>query len=236
MNKEKFALAMIVFTMALVFPVSVFAAGAAPGSVSCYNCHKTLGGGLAKPALNWAHSIHQQNGVTCDQCHGGNPRATTMEGAMSKAHGFIGKPAGVAIAGVCNRCHPDMVLEYEKSIMGKAWLGGSGGPSCTKCHGAHNNTIPVLPPAKHNICLQCHKDITWFDQIDPMNVTQNTVEMLSKMQIKKGEQVILGKRPPVIPSIRQDLDPYKIGLIAFGGAGFVFVMGFIIYLLLEKRD
>lgn len=232
MSGKKIVFAVIVCSLAFVFPAAAFAAGVNPGSVSCYNCHKSLGGDLAKPALEWEHSIHQQNGVTCDKCHGGDPAATTMEGAMSKARGFIGKPSGIAIADVCNKCHPDAVAEYEKSVMGKSWLAGSGGPSCTVCHGAHNNVLPEIP----KLCAQCHKDTTGFDQIDPMNVTQSTVQMLSKLTIKHGEQVILGKRPPIIPSISEDLDPYKIGLIAFGGALFAFVMGYIIYLLLEKRD
>ncbi len=239
MIEKKSGLAVFICAMALVFAVSALGqknasqhkSGAAK-NISCVTCHKTLGGELAKPVAEWTGSVHQQNGITCNMCHGGDPAATSMDKAMSKDHGFIGAPHGQAQFDACGKCHATEVAEYAKSIMGKAYLEGKGGPSCAKCHGAHHNAIPEVP----QLCKSCHKDTTGFDQIDPMNVTEATVQMLSKMKIKLGEQKVAGTRPSVVPKIKEDLDPYVIGLIAFGGSIFVFILGYIIYLILEKRD
>ena len=237
--RKKLVFAAVVFSLVMVFAVGAFGQksssgkkGTVIGNISCVNCHKTLGGELAKPVAEWTGSVDQQNGITCDMCHGGDPTATTMDKAMSKEHGFIGAPHGQAQFEACRKCHGTEVAEYEKSIMGKAYLEGKGGPSCAKCHGPHHNAIPEVP----QLCKSCHKDTTGFDQIDPMNVTASTVQMLSKMKIKLGEQKVAGTRPSVVPKISEDLDPYKIGLIAFGGAIFVFILGYFIYLILEKRD
>ena len=239
MSEKKSGLTVFICAVALVLSVSVFGQknvsqqkSSVAKSISCVNCHKTLGGELTKPVTEWTGSIHYQNGITCNMCHGGDPTATTMEKAMSKDHGFIGAPHGQAQFDACAKCHATEVSMYAKSVMGKAYLEGKGGPSCAKCHGPHHNVIPEVP----QLCKSCHKDTTGFDQIDPMNVTPSTVQTLSKMKIKLGEQKVSGTRPAAAPKISEDLDPYKIGLVAFGGSIFVFILGYIIYLILEKRD
>jgi len=96
---------------------------------------------------DWKISIHHQNGITCDLCHGGNAEvevnvkqlsgeqfAAKQAAAMSLDHGFIGKPSGQAMFDMCANCHPDTVARYAESIMGKAYLANKGGPSCTTCH------------------------------------------------------------------------------------------------------
>jgi Zn finger protein HypA/HybF involved in hydrogenase expression len=241
MEKQVRAAALV----SLVFVLVAVAARAAQGPVACVTCHLFLGGALAAPVQEWNASIHKQNGITCDLCHGGNAQVALgnvaeLTGseflkrktqAMSTSRGFIAKPAGKALFAVCSRCHGDTVDRYAASIMGRAYLDGKGGPSCVTCHHAHNNVIPAVP----KVCESCHKDTTGFDQIDPMNVTEATINDLSRIRIGLAEDKARGARPALAPGFPEDLDPYVIGLLAFGGVLAVFFLGYLIYLTLEKR-
>ncbi len=212
---------------------------------ACITCHTFLGGLLGKPVQEWTGSVHQQNGITCDLCHGGdagvdlgNVRdlagqefAEKMAQAMSVSHGFVGKPSGRTLFDRCARCHYPAVARYAKSIMGKAYLDGKGGPSCVTCHQAHRNTMPEVP----TVCAQCHKDTTGFDQIDPMDVTESTVNALSGIRIKIAQEKTTGKKPPFIPEFPNELEAFQIGFFAFGAVLLLFTLGYFIYIALEKR-
>jgi hypothetical protein len=242
-NRRKYAVAIVCATAILFYASGVLAQQAV---IACIGCHEFLGGQLAKPVTDWKGSVHQQNGITCDFCHGGNPNvvlgnvgqlsgaqfAEKKSQAMSAAHGFIAKPAGKAMFDLCRRCHGESVDRYEASIMGKAYLNSKGGPSCVACHHAHNNIIPDVP----GVCKSCHKDTTGFDKIDPMNVTESTINQLSGIRIQLAEEKAKGARPGLAPAFPEDLGSYQIAFVAFGAVFVVFIIGYIIYLTLEKRD
>ncbi len=213
---------------------------------ACITCHTFLGGDLGRPVAEWKGSIHQQNGITCDRCHGGdagvilgNVRdlagqafADMMARAMSKSRGFVGKPSGRELFTVCARCHDASVARFAKSIMGRAYLDGKGGPSCVTCHHAHRNSMPDVPA----VCESCHKDTAGFDQIDPMDVTESTVNALSGIRIKLAQARTTGKKPPFIPEFPSDLDSFQIGFFAFGAVIMLFIIGYVVYAVLEKRE
>jgi Cytochrome c3 len=218
---------------------------AEPGLSACVLCHEFMGGELGRPVKEWKGSIHQQNGITCVRCHGGSADVDVenikqlpgqefeekRSQAMSISHGFVGKPSGKELFAMCARCHRASVDRYEKSIMGKAYLGHKGGPSCVTCHHAHRNTIPEIP----KVCESCHKNTAGFDQIDPMNVTESTVNALSGIQIKLAQKKTTGKVPPFIPEFPSDLGAFQIGFVAFGAVIVLFVIGYLVYVVLEKR-
>jgi hypothetical protein len=209
---------------------------------ACLACHETLKQDKIKSVTeNWLRSIHKQNGVTCDACHGGNPDiaikklnqisqkelAKYKALSMSRAKGFIGIPKGKVMFDVCGKCHNDSVNRYKNSIMGVAYLDNKGGPSCTDCHSAHYVIIPDVP----NSCERCHKDTTGFDQIDPMNVNDATINELSGVKIKLAEEKIKGKEPPLFP---EELGSFQIGFVAFGAILVLLVISFVIYIVMEK--
>ncbi len=212
---------------------------------ACVTCHTFLGGELGRPVKEWTGSIHQQNGIACDLCHGGNADVdlgniqqlagqafeTKRLDAMSVSHGFVGKPSGKTLFAMCARCHRPSVDRYEKSIMGKAYLDRKGGPSCVTCHQAHRNSMPEVP----KVCESCHKDTAGFDQIDPMDVTSSTVNALSGIRIKIAQEKTTGRKPPFIPEFPSDLDAFQIGFIAFGAVIVLFILGYFVYVALEKR-
>jgi len=229
--------------IALSFLVPI-AVHAAPQENACMTCHSFLGGELARPVKEWKTSIHRQNDITCDLCHGGNPDvklgdiaklpenefAEKMAGAMSKSSGFVGIPVGKAMFDMCGQCHDDSVSRYAGSIMGRAFLEGKGGPSCVTCHNAHNNIIPEVP----KVCASCHKDTSGFDRIDPMNVTEATINNLSRIRVELAEKKAKGKRP-LLPELPEELGSYQVGLIAFGAVLILFLIGCLVYVILEKR-
>lgn len=230
----------------MVFLVlSASASRAEQTRIACITCHKALGGFFAKPIAEWKGSIHHQNGVTCDRCHGGNAKvkvgnvrqlsptkfAAIQSAAMSKAHGFVGKPSGRALFSMCAQCHSATVRMFASSIMGKAYLHKKGGPSCVTCHHAHRNVIPAVPKT----CSKCHKDTTGFTQIDPMNVTDATIVQLSRIRIRLAREQTQGTRPSLAPRFPGEMGSYQIGLAAFGGVIFLFLIGCIVYMILEKE-
>jgi Zn finger protein HypA/HybF involved in hydrogenase expression len=230
----------------MVFLVlSASASQAEQSQIACITCHESLFGPFKKPVTDWKGSIHAQHGVTCDRCHGGNPKvvvgkvlqlpptqfAARKAAAMSPAHGFVGKPSGQALFNMCAKCHSPTVKMFASSIMGKAYLHKKGGPSCVTCHHAHHNVIPAVP----KVCAQCHHDTTGFTQINPMNVTHATFVHLSRIRIRLAKEKTEGTRPAVAPRFTGELGSYQIGLLAFGGVIFLFLIGCIIYMILEKE-
>src|SRR5271157_1591503 len=82
-------------------------AGADSGKNTCVNCHLFLGDArLLKPAELYDGDIHHQAGLTCADCHGGNPNDESLD-AMSPAKGFRGVPKKSAVPEFCARCHSD---------------------------------------------------------------------------------------------------------------------------------
>jgi hypothetical protein len=229
----------------LVFLLAGTAASAEQGPGPCITCHSFLGGDLARPIEEWNASVHKQVSITCESCHGGNAAVDVgkiqtlspqefedkRSGAMSKAHGFIGKPSGKEMFAMCARCHGNSVDRYASSIMGIAYVDGKGGPSCVTCHNAHNNIMPSVP----KVCESCHKDTTGFNRLDPMNVTEATISELSTIRIEIAEEKTKGAKPRLAPAFPEELGSYQTGVLAFAGVFVMFLIGLLIYVALEKR-
>ena len=233
----------IIKYLTLIVALFLFSANAQAAANACLVCHKTLPQDKVECVTDcWLRSLHKQNDVTCDACHGGNadiaisnvkqlsPEAFAKDKAlaMSPAKGFIGIPKGKMMFDVCGKCHNDSVNRYKNSIMGIAYIDNKGGPSCVDCHSAHYVIIPDVPKT----CEKCHKDTTGFDQIDPMNVNDATVTELSRIRIKLAEEKVKGKEPPLFP---KELGSFQIGFVAFGAIIVLFIIAYIIYILIEKR-
>src|SRR5208283_2883098 len=95
---------------------------------------------------------HLRNGFSCSFCRCGDRTTGDMDKAMSKAHGFVGKPKRTAIPALCAKCHSDANLmqkykpqqrvdqfqEYKTSRHGKLLASGDEAvATCIDCHGAH---------------------------------------------------------------------------------------------------
>ncbi len=164
-----------------VLLVGLAALPAHGGEDGCTTCHLELDGALAEPARALAADIHAAQGLSCHDCHGGDPAAAEMEAAMDPGKGF--KPAprdGRGIVALCASCHSnaeymrrfapalriDQLAEYRTSVHGKR-LYGFADPNvatCVSCHGVHDIRAVSDPQARvyptkiADVCASCHAD------------------------------------------------------------------------------
>jgi hypothetical protein len=153
-----------------------------PTETSCVKCHSDLDGDLQAPTKHMGEDVHFTIGLSCHDCHGGDPTAGfegDPDAAHSKAHGFRGKPARTAIPAFCARCHADAEFmkkfdphmrvdqysEYLTSTHGKQLQKGDDKVAvCVDCHGVHgirkvsDPMSSVYPTRLAETCARCHTD------------------------------------------------------------------------------
>jgi cytochrome b6 len=108
----------------------------------------------------YKNDIHNQRGVTCEDCHGDNPQPTKSQ-----------------VAALCARCHSDLNYmrrfnpqmrvdqfeEYKTSVHGmRNARGDEKVATCTSCHSVHDirrvrdPKSPVYPTQVAATCATCH--------------------------------------------------------------------------------
>lgn len=168
-----------------------WAAPAAPAvpavQTSCVKCHSDSGlfdAAKLKIVEGFRTDVHAAAGLSCQDCHGGNPDPKLADdpGAMDKgfqANPYRGAPARQAIPALCGRCHsdpeymkrfrPDLRVdqerEYHTSRHGQALAqGDTKVATCIDCHGVHgilrpgDPRSPVHPKRVAETCKGCHAD------------------------------------------------------------------------------
>src|SRR3989338_739076 len=111
---------------------------------ACITCHSDM----------WAEmkgSVHSQQGIFCNQCHGGNPTKEDKDLAKAPEAKYIGIPDKKQIMELCGSCHSDVgvmnfygtrtdqMAQYKTSHHGKKLLeeGNTKVAVCSDCHGYH---------------------------------------------------------------------------------------------------
>jgi predicted CXXCH cytochrome family protein len=146
---------------------------------SCIICHSGLEPRLSDPVKSFEHDIHRTKGLSCSDCHGGNPKIADKQGAKDKNYGFVGKPTAQQIPAFCGKCHSDanlmkkfnpslrvdQVQEYGTSLHGrKLAAGDTKVATCVSCHGVHGIRAPGDPQSTvyaanvAETCSKCHAD------------------------------------------------------------------------------
>ena len=148
------ALAALLLASCALFAAPQPARAAAPEQPEtvCIQCHGTLPDRLGAPVKLWRTSIHSENGISCNACHGGDPKDAAD--AMNRARGFLGAPKETDIPAFCGRCHPGVMKDYLASAHGKKL--GMGGPHCVTCHGNHQVVKASLDLINEKSCTRCH--------------------------------------------------------------------------------
>lgn len=118
----------------------------------CIQCHSKMPEKYSQPVTLWRGSIHAENGIFCNGCHGGDPKDAAN--AMSPARGFLGAPKEPAIPAFCGRCHVGVMKDYLASAHGR--MLGKGGPTCVTCHGNHQVVKASLELINEKSCSRCH--------------------------------------------------------------------------------
>lgn len=143
------------------------AAGASAADISCLKCHD-------KKKTLYAPSAHAQAGLTCVDCHGGDPKAT--DETAHATDNFKRPDNKKAIAEMCASCHGDVrkmnpyglptdqLDRYKTSKHGEQLFGQNDQKVavCTDCHGVHD-ILKVKSPQAHvyptnipDTCGRCH--------------------------------------------------------------------------------
>ncbi|MEK6715018.1 MAG: cytochrome c3 family protein [Candidatus Omnitrophota bacterium] len=153
---------------------------------SCLGCHKALDDkALSAPANFSANDMHVKIGISCADCHGGDPSSDDISVAMDAAKGFIGRPGKADIPKLCAKCHSDsgymkrynpniptdQLSKYEVSQHGILNAQGDKKTAvCTSCHNAHNILSvnnPASPTYALNVpdtCARCHSDKEYMEE------------------------------------------------------------------------
>ena len=144
------ALSYSVLLLVIALPVALQAMS--QDEIVCIRCHSALEGKLGAPVKLWKGSIHAENGIACNNCHGGDPMDAVN--AMSPGRGFLGAPKTSDIPAFCGRCHVGVKNNYLQSAHGLAL--GKGGPTCVTCHGNHAVIKASLDIINEKNCARCH--------------------------------------------------------------------------------
>jgi predicted CXXCH cytochrome family protein len=156
----------------------LFTSAFAQKKSSCIECHAKLDDPrLSAPAKLFDNDIHHARGLSCNDCHGGDPNADTKEGAKDPRKGFLGKPKTADIPAYCGKCHSDASLmkrfnpslrvdqerEYYTSVHGKLLkTGETRVATCISCHSVHgiraisDPLSSVYPSNVAETCAKCH--------------------------------------------------------------------------------
>jgi len=160
---------------AAVFAIFAAATPSRAADNVCVTCHLKESGKASTPAKEFQKSIHAEAGVTCVDCHGGNPK--DEDKAMDSSEGFTGAPAPKDIPKLCSKCHSDVnrmkqykirtdqYAEYKTSVHGKLLESGDENvATCASCHGAHmirkidDPASSVFHTNVPETCGKCHAD------------------------------------------------------------------------------
>ena len=156
-----------------------------PATDNCRTCHSILDGRLGDPAKQFADDIHGSRGLTCADCHGGDPNTDDMEKSMDRSKGYRGKPKRSEIPQLCARCHndgaymraynpslrTDQFTQYKTSVHGRRLQAGDTNVAvCSDCHGVHNIRPASSPVSSVNAlkipetCGRCHSNAEYMKQ------------------------------------------------------------------------
>ena len=134
-------------------------AGAAPSR--CVDCHLAITGPseVAAHVAEWRGSAHATHGVTCDNCHGGQPAMSEARWAHQGVIHSSSPRSPVNRANLfrtCAPCHAAQALAFSHSLQ-RALLdaGDRRAPSCSSCHGGMTPAVPSAA-ALETRCAGCH--------------------------------------------------------------------------------
>jgi hypothetical protein len=165
---------------------------------SCILCH-------SKVNSQYAGDIHSRRGITCIDCHGGDPNAFDVKGAKARSSNYRGKISKVDGVRLCASCHSseekmrqfglstDQYSQYLTSRHGKMLFeeGNTDVASCVDCHGVHD-ILPASDPSskvfRKNLpytCGKCHADRDYMapydiptDQLDDFLESVHGIELI----------------------------------------------------------
>jgi len=174
---------MRVYSLSILL-ASLTAPGAWAAKDSCFECHSVQEG----TSVVFRDDIHYKYGISCADCHGGDPQEDNGNLSMSASRGFKVRVTREDLSQYCGRCHSDAAFMgkykpglrtdqaalYRKSVHGEQLVKGNRRTAnCIDCHGIHNIRAvddpqsPVAPAHLAGKCGACHGEIAKLFQQSP---------------------------------------------------------------------
>ncbi|HUI05513.1 MAG TPA: hypothetical protein VL486_00755 [Verrucomicrobiae bacterium] len=173
---------------------------ASAAEISCLKCH-------VKEKTLFAPSAHAQAGLTCVDCHGGDPNAT--DETAHATNNFKRPDTKQAIAELCASCHSDVrkmnpyglptdqLDRYKTSKHGEQLFGHNDQnvAVCVDCHGVHD-ILKVKSPDAHvyptnipDTCGHCHGNARLMEgyKLPTDIITQYKSSYHAYMLFEKGD-------------------------------------------------
>ena len=202
-----------IYLLLSIAAVVVVAATSAQKKSSCIECHSKLEDTrLSAPAKLFDNDIHRARGLSCNDCHGGDPNADTKEAAKDPSKGYLGKPKTLDIPAYCGKCHSDANLmkrfnpslrvdqerEYYTSVHGRLLKekGETRVATCISCHSVHGIRSPsdplssVYPLNVATTCAKCHASSDYMkpfgipaDQFDKYKTSVHAKALYDKQDL-----------------------------------------------------
>ena len=141
--------------------------------------------GLYQYYQDWLASPHKRAGVTCDECHGGNPDANDADEAHRDILPVTNPGSGLYYRkqpDTCGACHKKQAKQFKESSHYKGLHEHLGTPTCTTCHAAMNRK-PYFRDMVRQTCRVCHYENNKEDL--PM-VAEKANEILHRLNISRG--------------------------------------------------
>ncbi len=141
-----------------------------PAQNTCESCHENpdflvTNRKLYKYYQEWNGSVHDQEKVTCDNCHGGDATVSEKLASHGDGVGASDPSSGIYYKNVvdtCGSCHNDILEHFLESDhfeqVAKA-EGEEQGPTCVTCHGAINSEVLNVTSVS-DACARCHNEET----------------------------------------------------------------------------
>lgn len=155
-------LALMTGAATVVEKAPVWANGPSSVGNSCVKCHKILPGEtfVGRRYAVWEGSIHAKMDITCNLCHGGNPKAPDKENAhkgvfnsgRSQSTTYFKK-----VPTTCGGCHRLEYNRFKRSIHYKELQTTGRGPNCVTCHESKTGQI-IMPTQVIETCSVCHNE------------------------------------------------------------------------------
>ncbi len=172
----------------VLFCLAVWTSGVAAQDVdNCIECHAEEEDEIGAPVQLMLNDVHARQGLSCADCHGGDPNTDDEDEAMWDAEDFRGAPDKDEIPDFCGSCHSDATYmrQYDPSLRvdqealyhvsthGRLLdAGDTQVATCISCHDAHgilpssDPRSPVYPANVPGTCGVCHSDAEYMADYD----------------------------------------------------------------------
>lgn len=149
-------------------PAEATSEGEPPKKDSCVSCHSDPRFLVTNKKLydyyqQWSLSVHQQEQVSCNDCHGGDSEATDKKSAHGAGVGASDPRSRIYFKNVpetCGRCHEEILEGFRESNHYEhvaAKQDEDQGPTCVTCHGSVSVAILNVNSVQA-ACSRCHNE------------------------------------------------------------------------------